>query len=81
MELMSSTSREVCEMFNGRGIIRTMGRPTIAQFIVFPDLYDRLEKNPDDPDLSCGIYTLKTAVNIHHKDEGIMVYRGTTSCC
>nr|RBQ88850.1 hypothetical protein FVER53263_14093 [Fusarium verticillioides] len=37
IEYMSSTSAKVGELFNGRGIVRTMGQPEIAQFIVFPD--------------------------------------------
>ena len=39
-ELMSSTSQEVCELFNGTSIIRAMGKPKIAQFLIFPDKYD-----------------------------------------
>ncbi|KAJ4303131.1 hypothetical protein N0V90_002023 [Kalmusia sp. IMI 367209] len=76
IELMSSTSQEVCEMFNGKGIIRTMGRPTIAQIIIFPDRYTYLENHPEDPDQSCGIYTLQTAVNIDAKGSGIMICEG-----
>ena len=37
MELMSSTSHEVCELWNGRGIVRTMGKPEIRQIIYFED--------------------------------------------
>ncbi|KXX75952.1 Ankyrin-1 [Madurella mycetomatis] len=66
LELMSSTSQEVCEMFNGQGIVRTMGQPTIAQLIILPDT------NLNDP--SCGIYTLQDAVNLKKPDEGVMVY-------
>ncbi|KAF8248447.1 hypothetical protein K440DRAFT_583372, partial [Wilcoxina mikolae CBS 423.85] len=31
VELMSSTSHEVCELWNGQGIVRTIGRPEIQQ--------------------------------------------------
>ncbi|KAK3312638.1 hypothetical protein B0H66DRAFT_484763, partial [Apodospora peruviana] len=82
IELMSSTSQEVCEMFNGKGIVRTMGRPTIAQIIIFPDQYDRLKESsdPDETDLSCGIYTLQTAVDIENKTPGVMIYKGKVIC-
>ncbi|KAF1729542.1 Serine/threonine-protein phosphatase 6 regulatory ankyrin repeat subunit B [Beauveria bassiana] len=32
-ELLSSTSNEVCEVWNGREIVRIMGKPPIAEFI------------------------------------------------
>ncbi|KAF8535428.1 hypothetical protein BDD12DRAFT_892990 [Trichophaea hybrida] len=37
MELMSSTSHEVCELWNGQGIFRTMGRPEVRQIIYLED--------------------------------------------
>lgn len=76
LELMSSTSGEVCELFNGKAIIRAMGKPKIAQIIVFPRAYNKLrddyrildskEQGPSIPDetdidFSCGIHTLQTA--------------------
>ena len=33
MELMSSTSHEVYELWSGHGIIRTMGKPEVRQII------------------------------------------------
>ncbi|GAB1319548.1 ABC transmembrane type-1 domain-containing protein [Madurella fahalii] len=75
IELMSSTSQEVCEMLNGKGIVRTMGRPTIAQIIVFPDLYTKSENEPNK-DASCGIYNLQEAVNFRREEPGVMSYRG-----
>ncbi|KAF2728108.1 hypothetical protein EJ04DRAFT_592429 [Polyplosphaeria fusca] len=54
IELMSSTSREVCEVYNGKGVVRAMGTPKLTQFILFPAQY----RNRDD---TCGIHTLKTA--------------------
>jgi hypothetical protein len=44
IELMSSTSSEVCELFNGNSIVRAMGNPKIAQFLIFPKEYEELEK-------------------------------------
>ncbi|KAK2057113.1 hypothetical protein LY76DRAFT_617418 [Colletotrichum caudatum] len=32
-ELMSSTSQEVCELWNGREIVRCMGSPSVTEFI------------------------------------------------
>ncbi|KAI1640574.1 hypothetical protein F4809DRAFT_396532 [Biscogniauxia mediterranea] len=56
VEFMSSTSAEVCELFIANGIVRTIGRPTIAQFVLFPEEYNV----PKDD--SCGIYTLETSM-------------------
>ena len=36
MELMSSISHEVCEVWNGKSLVRTTGRPEIKQIIHFP---------------------------------------------
>lgn len=43
-ELMSSTSHEVGEAFNGKGIVRVMGQPKIADFLIFPEKYEETEK-------------------------------------
>ncbi|RTE82800.1 hypothetical protein BHE90_002705 [Fusarium euwallaceae] len=71
IELMSSTSGEVCELFNGNSIVRAMGKPKIEQFLIFPNEYDALEeeyKRCDDAgeepkDKSCGIHSLRTATS------------------
>ncbi|RSM18642.1 hypothetical protein CDV31_002571 [Fusarium ambrosium] len=71
IELMSSTSGEVCELFNGNSIVRAMGKPKIEQFLIFPNEYDALEeeyKRCDDvgeepKDKSCGIHSLRTATS------------------
>lgn len=74
--LMSSTSQEVCEMFNGQGFVRTMGRPVMAQIIIFPDLYDKAKSDPYR-DRTCGIYTLQDAVEVRDSGPpGVMTYRG-----
>jgi hypothetical protein len=54
IELMSSTSCEVCEVYNGKGVVRAMGTPKITQFILFPAEY-RTDQG------TCGIHTLETA--------------------
>lgn len=78
IELMSSTSNEVCELFNGKSIVRVMGKPKIAQILVFPKEYnnlkalysvdDRAPPTSKEPfrlstDYSCGIHTLQTAIS------------------
>ncbi|KAJ3540951.1 hypothetical protein NM208_g4824 [Fusarium decemcellulare] len=75
IELMSSTSGEVCELFNGSSIVRAMGKPKIAQFLIFPREYDELEQQyeafdqaamysgPAPKDKSCGIHSLVTATS------------------
>lgn len=37
VELMSSTSPDVCELWNGQNIVRMMGSPPILQIICFHD--------------------------------------------
>ncbi|KAJ0138631.1 Quinate permease [Fusarium oxysporum f. sp. albedinis] len=69
IEYMSSTSAEVGELFNGRGIVRTMGQPEIAQFIVFPD--ELLKEKNGAQNQSYGIHTLKSA-----SQEGILCKEG-----
>lgn len=69
IEYMSSTSAEVGELFNGRGIVRTMGQPEIAQFIVFPD--ELLKEKNGAQNQSYGIHTLKST-----SQEGILCKEG-----
>ncbi|KAH7154391.1 ankyrin repeat-containing domain protein [Fusarium sp. MPI-SDFR-AT-0072] len=71
IEYMSSTSAEVGELFNGRGIVRTMGQPEIAQFIVFPN--ELLKEKKGAQNQSYGIHTLKSA-----SQEGIIYKEGYT---
>ncbi|TGZ80757.1 hypothetical protein EX30DRAFT_50565 [Ascodesmis nigricans] len=40
MELMSSTSHEVCELWNGQGVVRAMGKPKVQQIIYLDDHKD-----------------------------------------
>ncbi|UPK95434.1 hypothetical protein LCI18_006369 [Fusarium solani-melongenae] len=65
--LMSSVSHEVCEMFNGSGIVRTMGRSTLAQIIILPEVYDAVRRG-DSNDPSCGIHTLQTALQSRKRE-------------
>ncbi|KAG0643609.1 hypothetical protein HOY80DRAFT_879893 [Tuber brumale] len=37
VELMSSTSHEVCELWNGEAIVRVMGSPEVAEILYFED--------------------------------------------
>ncbi|KAF0640929.1 hypothetical protein FPSE5266_00694 [Fusarium pseudograminearum] len=60
IEYMSSTSTEVGELFNGRGIVRTMGQSNIAQFIVFTPAF-----NSDKT--TFGIHTLESATQKGNK--------------
>ncbi|KAJ4232387.1 hypothetical protein NW757_013817 [Fusarium falciforme] len=81
IELMSSTSGEVCELFNGNSIVRAMGKPKIEQFLIFPNEYDALEekyKQSDDAgeepeDKSCGIHSLRTATSREPGESKLMV--------
>jgi hypothetical protein len=35
VELMSSTSHEVCELWNGQAVVRMVGRPEVQQLVFF----------------------------------------------
>lgn len=51
-ELMSSTSHEVCELWNGQQIVRVMGKAPIREFVVlFPKEQDT--KSGDDDKGNC----------------------------
>lgn len=55
-ELCSSTSRDVCELYNNGGIARVFGRPKILEVIHDPNAPD---SEFDGPDGSAGIYTFR----------------------
>ncbi|RGP78251.1 serine threonine- phosphatase 6 regulatory ankyrin repeat subunit a [Fusarium longipes] len=60
IEYMSSTSAEVGELFNGKGIVRTMGQSKIAQFIIFPQSFRSHKKELRK---TLGIHTLQSAAD------------------
>ncbi|KIN00710.1 hypothetical protein OIDMADRAFT_124302, partial [Oidiodendron maius Zn] len=47
VELMSSTSEDVCELWNGRAIVRVLGTPSIVELVLSPD--DNKDVLLDDP--------------------------------
>jgi len=53
VELMSSTSHDVCELWDGSHIVRVMGDSPVVQLLYFPHL--QLESE------TCGLYNLKDA--------------------
>ena len=53
LQLMSSTSHEVCELWNGHGIVRTMGKPQVQEIIYLPKHCHNTE--------TFGLYTLESA--------------------
>ncbi|KAF5507636.1 hypothetical protein CGCA056_v013401 [Colletotrichum aenigma] len=63
-ELMSSTSQEVCELWNGQEVVRCMGSPSVTEFIcLLPATEKDSQRNPEikvDKDLS--------ALDDHDKD-------------
>lgn len=65
-ELMSSTSQEVCELWNGQEVVRCMGSPSVTEFIcLLPATGKNSQRNPEikvDKDLS--------ALDDHDKDLG-----------
>jgi hypothetical protein len=73
-ELMSSTSHEVGETFNGKGIVRVMGQPQIADFLIFPDEYEEVAKSNDEHP-TYGIYSLR---NVHQQESPKLMEFGRT---
>ena len=67
LELMSSTSHEVCELWNGQGIIRTMGAPEVQEIIYLEDYKDYEDRedrgNREDPK-TYGLFTVEKAKRI-----------------
>lgn len=67
LELMSSTSHKVCELWNGQGIVRTMGKPEVQEIIFLEEYYDTK---------TFGLYTLESA-----KADKILRERGIQIDC
>ena len=59
IELMSSTSHEVCEVFNGNGVVRVMGTPKLMELILIPS-------EARENYVTCGIHNLKSACEGKH---------------
>ncbi|KAF8423913.1 ankyrin repeat-containing domain protein [Tirmania nivea] len=53
VELMSSTSPDICELWNGRQIVRVLGSAPVKQVLYFPHLKEEEHR---------GLYTLEEAV-------------------
>lgn len=53
-ELCTSTSRDVCELFNNGGITRVLGRPSILELIYIPPRSSEGDENPNAED--AGLY-------------------------
>lgn len=49
LEVLSSTSNEVCELWNGQGIVRVMGSPEVLELLYVDALKDKD---------NCGLFTL-----------------------
>jgi hypothetical protein len=54
IDFMSSTSKEVCEVYNGKSVVRAMGKPKLTQLIFIADGHG-------NEDITCGLHTLETA--------------------
>ena len=53
VELMSSTSHEVCELWNGESVVRTLGRPLVKQIVVL--------RNEIHDETTFGLFTMEAA--------------------
>lgn len=64
-DLMSSTSADVCELWNGEGVVRVLGRPILLELIHL-DLDKVNATRTDDQKLSeqsAGLYIFRDAIN------------------
>jgi hypothetical protein len=64
VELMSSTSHEVCELWNGDAVVRTLGRPQVKQLVLLPR-GEAYEISKDE--VTFGLFTLGEA-----EEKGVM---------
>lgn len=71
LELLSSTSHEVCELWNGAGVVRTIGKPMVKEVIY-------LEEFKDDPSTQ-GLYNLESAMLGDGGQNPIISVKGSTS--
>lgn len=69
VELMSSTSHNVCELWNGSQIVRIMGSSPVVQILYFPDYYKAAstagsgsETDETPGEEACGLFTVEEAV-------------------
>lgn len=62
MELMSSTSREVCELWNGQAVVRCMGAAPITEFLCL--LIPRDSNEDDSPIIK--VMDLEDAMKIEY---------------
>ncbi|KAF5500053.1 hypothetical protein CGCS363_v006165 [Colletotrichum siamense] len=58
-ELCTSTSRDVCEVFNNGGITRVLGRPKILELIRTPKNYTPMKEDVDSIDRKVGLYSFR----------------------
>lgn len=55
LELLSSTSSEVCELWNGLTLVRVLGSPKIAELVYFPKSDGEGTGPAGSPERHCGI--------------------------
>jgi hypothetical protein len=61
LELMSSTSHEVCELWDGEGIVRTTGKGIVKQIVYL--------EGRGDPEKECFLFTLTDAKKYEYMDK------------
>lgn len=61
VELMSSTSHEVCELWNGQQIVRIMGSPEIRELIRIDKKADKAKRSEGHREMSSTFTTLEQA--------------------
>ncbi|KAF5698866.1 pfs ankyrin repeats & 6-phosphofructo-2-kinase, partial [Fusarium mundagurra] len=68
-ELCTSTSRDVCELFNKGGITRVLGRPNILELIHVPPCGGPEEQNPSPGADKTGLFLFRHYLETHKEPD------------
>lgn len=66
-ELCTSTSRDVCELFNKGGITRVLGRPNILELVHVPYCGSQDANNPSPRPDKAGLFLFRHYLETHHE--------------
>ncbi|KAK3387811.1 hypothetical protein B0H63DRAFT_559261 [Podospora didyma] len=88
-ELCTSTSRDVCELFNKGGITRVLGRPNVIELVHIPQHTQTRTSasSPTSKDTTAGLFIFQNYLEKHTdpdnsgwtKNRGSLLFRGSSS--
>ena len=68
VDLMSSTSKEVCELWNGQEVVRVLGQGPIREFIILANVQESQTTSLATPDV--GVYPLDRVQDKYFDGDG-----------